>query len=177
MRHSLRQSLGAALAASLCAAALAGCDVRTPPRGLQAQDEGGFTKIYAAPPAHVEKAAGLALDTLGLRWQGASRAADGALRIPFEQPAGVFTFGALGMVEVLAVPGGAAATVRSERRVEVEFTGTNERQFADRILREIESQLGRWPQDAAPILAAPPRRAEPDMDAKTRIARGLPAPR
>lgn len=131
----------ALIAALALAGATQGCATVDTVR--EAPVTAGRSQDFAAPYDVVRAAALEAVERLNVDVQGADETPE-RFQIRFSKPISPLSWGEVGVVNVVRI--GERATrvyVNTEKRDQVQITGTSERQFAEQIFANIEESLAR----------------------------------
>jgi hypothetical protein len=103
----------------------------------------GRSQDFAAPYDVVRAAALEAVQRLNVEIQGSDENAE-RFQIRFSKPINAFSWGEVGVVNIVRVDAQTTRVyVHTEKRDQIQLTGTSERQFADLIFTNVTQSLPR----------------------------------
>jgi hypothetical protein len=121
--------------------AVAGCATSSTVQGAPLTQ--GASHDFDAPYDVVKAAALEAVGRLNINIQGSDETAE-RFQIRFSKPISAFSWGEVGVVNVVRVDDQHTRVfVNSEKRDQMQLTGTSERQFAEQIFANITESLAR----------------------------------
>ena len=127
----------------VCCVPLASAGCATTDTVRNAPIVAGRSQDFAAPYDVVTAAALEAVQRLNVEIQGSDESAE-RFQIRFSKPISAFSWGEVGVVNVVRVDALTTAVyVHTEKRDQIQLTGTSERRFADLIFANITQSLPR----------------------------------
>lgn len=105
----------------------------------------GEMREFSAPYEQVTAAALEAVERLNVDVQGSDENAQ-RFQIRFSKPVSAFSWGEVGVVNIIRAGDGARVYVNSEKRHQGQISGTSERRFAEEIFANIDESLARLQQ-------------------------------